>query len=194
MDLNISIQECPLVFVDLETTGLLAERSSICEVAAIKVQNGKIIDKFHTLVRPHHKIPYAAFCIHNISDHDLIGAPYFEEMAGQLDDFLRKGVVCAYNVDFDLSFINHHFQKNQLKPLDVSSLDILAMARSAVELKSYRLESVARFFGLPADTQFHRAQSDVYATYLIFLKLTEIIMEKKKVFAAKEFIKLYGQF
>lgn len=192
MNLNKNIQDCFLAFLDLETTGLLADRSYICEVAAFKVYQQKVLDKFSTLVRPHHKVPYAAFCIHQISDQDLIGAPYFESIAPQLIDFLSDSILCAYNVTFDLGFINYQLVKNNQKPLSIPYIDILAMARDALELKSYKLESVAQFFGLTSDIQFHRAESDAYITYLVFSKLIRILSKKQSI-QAKELISRYGQ-
>ncbi|MCF7873934.1 MAG: 3'-5' exonuclease [Candidatus Omnitrophica bacterium] len=191
MDLNKNIKNCPLIFLDLETTGLLVERSSICEVAAFLIKQGKIVDEFHSLVHPHQKVPYAAFCIHKISDKDLIGAPYFENIAGNLVNFLSQGILCAYNVAFDLGFINYQLKKNNREYINPPLIDVLAMAKNILKLKSYKLESVARFFGLTSKIQFHRAKDDAYVTYLIFSKLIEII-EKKEPMQAKEFINLYG--
>ncbi len=180
-----------MIFLDLETTGLFAQRSDICEVAAFKVLGEEVIDKFYTLVRPHHKVPYAAFCVHKISDQDLIGAPYFEDIADKLFDFLSKGILCAYNVAFDLGFINYQLKKINLEPLEVPFLDVLTMARSLVSLKGYKLKLVADFFKLNSDIQFHRAEDDAYITYLIFCKLIEIA-KKKHSLQARELIKLYG--
>ncbi|MCF7916229.1 MAG: 3'-5' exonuclease [Candidatus Omnitrophica bacterium] len=191
MDLNKSIKECPLIFLDLETTGLYAESSSICEVAALLVKQGKIIDKFHTLVHPHQKVPYSAFCIHNISDKDLIGAPYFKDISQKLTKFLSKGILCAYNIRFDIGFINYQLKKNYLDCLDLPLIDILIMAKKTLNLKSYKLKSVAQYFGLTSDINFHRAEDDAYVTYLIFSKLIEII-SKKESLQAKKIIDLYG--
>lgn len=192
MDLNKEILECPLIFLDLETTGLSPERSYICEVAAFRIEKGEILGKFCKLVRPHHKVPYEAFCIHQISDKDLIGAPYFESIAVELSSFLSAGILCAYNVAFDLGFINYQLKKVNLNPLNLPFVDILTMARSSLKLKSYKLEEVSRFFGLTPNEQFHRAESDAYITYLVFRKLIEVIKGKHS-FQAKEFIKLYGR-
>ncbi len=192
MDLDKDIQESPLVFLDLETTGLFAENSAICEVAAFKVVKKEIIDKFHTLVRPHHKVPYAAFCVHKISDQDLIGAPYFEDIADKLFDFLSGSILCAYNVAFDLGFINYHLKKINQKLLKGPFLDVLTMARSLVNLKSYKLESVAESFGLTQGVEFHRAQGDAYITYLIFHKLIKAA-GKKHSLQSKKLINLYGR-
>lgn len=191
MDLNKNIKECPLVFIDLETTGLFVERSSICEVAALLVEQGKVTDKFHTLVHPHQKVPYSAFCIHNISDKDLIGAPYFKDISKELTKFLSRGILCAYNIGFDIGFINHQLKNNYLDCLDLPLIDVLIMAKKTLNLKSYKLKSVAQFFGLTSEIKFHRAEDDAHVTYLIFLKLIEII-SKKESLQAKKIIDLYG--
>lgn len=191
MDLNKDIQELPLVFLDVETTGLSAESNSICEVAAIKVLKGEVVDKYHSLVRPHHKIPYAAFCVHKISDQDLIGAPYFEGIGEKVVEFLSGSILCAYNAGFDLGFINFELKKMKLAQLTEPFLDVLIMARNLVSLKSYKLESVAAFFNLNFQGDFHRADADAYVTYLIFSKLMQTAKNKHSL-EAKQLINRYG--
>lgn len=45
-------------FVDIETDGGTGSRGRVIEVAAIKVENGVIIDEFQSLIQPGHNIPY----------------------------------------------------------------------------------------------------------------------------------------
>lgn len=191
MDLDNNIKDCPLVFFDLETTGLLPESSYICEIAALRVVGGKAIDKFSTLVRPRHKVPYASFCVHRISDNDLIGAPYFEDVAGELVNFLSGGILCAYNIAFDLGFVNYQLKKINRKALETPFIDILSMARSALNLKSYKLEAVANFFGLASGSQFHRAENDARVACLIFFKLLEALKGEGSL-PARKIISAYG--
>src|SRR5690606_27422779 len=45
------------IVVDVETTGGSSQFHRITEVGAVKVQNGEIIDEFHSLVNPTRPIP-----------------------------------------------------------------------------------------------------------------------------------------
>src|SRR4030042_782282 len=111
MDLNKPIEQYELVFLDLETTGLNAViGDAICEIGALKTRERKITDKFHSLVNPKKNIPEEAFRVHKISDSDVKFAPPFEKIADKLIAFVRESVVCAYNVEFDMGFINHHLR------------------------------------------------------------------------------------
>lgn len=191
MDLEKNIQDCRLVFLDLETTGLLLEKNAICEVAAYKVEKEKIIDQFYSLVHPQQKVPYPAFCIHQISDRDLIGAPHFKDVAPKLVNFLSESIFCAYNAGFDLGFINYQLKKSGFRALNVPIIDILALARNTLKLKSYKLEAVAKFFDLGLDLNLHRAKDDAYLAYLLFYKLITIL-KKKQPTKAENLIDLYG--
>ena len=192
MDLTKNIEDFNLVFLDLETTGLdVVTGDSLCEVGAFKVREGKIIDEFYSLVNPGKNMPPQAYKIHKISDQELKGAPYFEEIADKLIAFLNGCVVCAYNVGFDVGFINYQLRKMGRLPPELPAIDILSMARGLLKLHRYNLETTAKFLNIDCGQGMHRALSDAMVAYKIFLKLNNILKEKgiKKL---DEFVSLYG--
>ena len=65
----------PLVFVDLETNGLNSERGRIIEVAAIRVEDGRIAREFTSLVDPETPLPQFITRLTGITEDDLTGAP-----------------------------------------------------------------------------------------------------------------------
>ncbi|MCA9340374.1 MAG: 3'-5' exonuclease, partial [Candidatus Saccharibacteria bacterium] len=97
--------ETPFVFVDIETNGGSGERGRIIEIAAIKVQYGEVIESFQTLVNPGSGIPRWITTLTGIQPGDLAEAPYFEDIATQVYEFLNDSVFVAHNVLFDYSFI-----------------------------------------------------------------------------------------
>jgi len=104
--LNLPINETPITIVDIETTGLFPGADRILEVAAVRIEPGRppaVI--FDTLVNP--KRPVAATEIHGITDEDVVKAPTFREIAGELVRAISGSVVAAYNVYFDMKFIQH---------------------------------------------------------------------------------------
>lgn len=192
MDLDKNISDFSLVFLDLETTGLDAVTGdSICEIAALKTQKGTVIDKFYTLVNPGRNIPEQAYNIHKISDEQVKDAPVFETVAGDLVEFLKGCIVCAYNVDFDMGFITHHLKKIDKPFLENVAIDVLSMARDAVKLPRYNLGATAKFFNLSCSGNLHQASSDALLAYKVFFKLLDIFKEKG-IAKAKEFFSLYG--
>jgi len=191
MDLERKIEDCDLVFLDLETTGLdVVTGDSICEIGAFKVKKGKITDKFHSLVNPGRNIPFEAYQIHKISNEDLKGAPYFKDIADKLIDFLKGCAVCAYNAGFDIGFIEHHLKKIGYPQLNTPVIDILSMARDVLKLHRYNLDAAAGSFNIDYDS-LHRALDDAHAAYQVFFKLADIL-KGKKIETLGEFISLYG--
>jgi DNA polymerase III epsilon subunit family exonuclease len=192
MDLTKNIEDCTLVFLDLETTGLdFVTGDSICEIGAYKIKAGKIADKFHSLVNPERAIPKEAFRVHKISDEQVKYAPVFEKIAAKLISFTSGSVVCAYNVGFDMGFIDHYLKNMGEGPLPLPAIDVLAMARDALRLNRYNLESVARHLNVDCSGVLHRALDDALITYRVFYKLLETFKEKK-IFTLNDYLNLYG--
>jgi DNA polymerase III epsilon subunit family exonuclease len=192
MDLDKNIEDFDLIFLDLETTGLDAVTGdSICEIGAFRIKTRKIVDQFHSLINPKKNIPQEAYNVHKISDEDVKNAPYFEDVIDSLISFLAGGVICAYNVDFDMGFIDNHLKRSGYSPLDLPALDILSMARDALRLPKYNLAATAQFFNIDCSGGLHRALEDASVAYKIFFKLLDMFKERK-VEKLEDFISLYG--
>jgi len=192
MDLTRNIEHFNLVILDLETTGLdVVTGDSICEIGAFKVKSRKIIDKFHSLINPNRNMPEQAYNVHKISEQELKDAPYFEDIADKFVSFLDQSVICAYNIKFDMGFINNHLKKTNRPPLELPAVDILSMARDALKLPRYNLEAVAKSLNIDCSQGLHRALSDTSVAYQILIKLLDIFKEKK-IGGLDEFISLYG--
>ena len=192
MNLGRNIEDYDLIFLDLETTGLdVIIGDAICEVGALKVKDKKIIDKFHSLVNPKKKVPHSAYLVHKISDADLSGAPYFEDIAKELLTFLEGSVVCAYNAKFDIGFIDYQLKHIDQQPLSLPAVDILLMARDVLRLPRYNLESTAKFFDIDCTQGLHRALADADLAYQIFFKLLDIF-KTKQLSVLADFFSLYG--
>ncbi len=192
MDLTKNIEDYDLIFLDLETTGLdVITGDSMCEIGMLKVRKREIIDKFHSLVNPRKSMPLQAYEVHKISDQELKDAPYFEEIADKLTLFLNNSVVCAYNIDFDMGFINHQLRRMGRLPLELPTVDVLSMARDLLKLLQDNLEATAKSVGIDCSQGLHRTSNDALIAYKIFLKLIDILKEKK-VEKLDEIVSLYG--
>ncbi|MCM8819183.1 MAG: 3'-5' exonuclease [Candidatus Omnitrophica bacterium] len=197
IDLKKDIEEFDLIFLDVETTGLNPkEADKICEVAALKVKKRQIIDTFYSLINPQKNMPYGAYIIHKISNEQLVNAPTFEKIAKSFVDFIKDGIICAYNADFDLSFINYQLKKASFSEIDFPVIDILEMAKTIVKLSSYKLENVANFFNI-SFSRLHRSLDDAKVSEQIFFKLVDNLKEKNlnqlgqyiSIFGASSFYK-----
>ena len=185
------INGAELVFLDVETTGLNSHHGdAICEIGAVKICDGRKVDSFQSLINPQRPMPAQASAIHHICDEQLKDAPCFRAVADKFLYFMGKAVLCGYNVNFDLEFLNTELRRIQYAVINPPTIDVLIMARRTLQLKRYTLEFLSQHFWLPP-AQFHRAGEDAAATRYVFLKITELLAAKgiKRLY---DFIVLYG--
>jgi DNA polymerase-3 subunit epsilon len=103
--LDRSIVDTPLAVIDFETTGLSPKTGArVVEIGVVRVeQSGDAQVVLDTLVDP--EGPVYATRIHGISDDDVMGAPLFSDLAGQVGAALQDAVVGAFNASFDMAFL-----------------------------------------------------------------------------------------
>lgn len=104
------IAETPIAVIDFETTGLSPGGDRVIELSVVRLQRGRrpelVMD---TLINPQRRV--AATHVHGITDNDVRHAPRFEDVAGELLDKLDGCVVAAYNVYFDIRFLEFEMQR-----------------------------------------------------------------------------------
>ncbi|MCP4573040.1 MAG: hypothetical protein GY838_11855 [bacterium] len=150
--------------VDLETTGSVIGVDEIIEVGAVLVREGKIVDRFETLVWTDRTIPSWVARLTGIGNRDLAGAPTFSDIAGELFDFLDDRVFVAHDIRFDLPFLRWEFGRRGLDRPAVTGLCTLQLSRHLwPELESRSLVDLATRFGVIHDNP-HRAAADAEAT------------------------------
>jgi DNA polymerase-3 subunit epsilon len=107
----MSLLDGPLVFVDIETNGLNHIRGRVIEVAAIRVENGQIVDSVNTLVDPGSELPQFITNLTGITSNQVRSAPTFAQVAEELYELLDGSVFVAHNVRFDYSFLKQEFRR-----------------------------------------------------------------------------------
>lgn len=161
------------VVVDIETTGLKPGPASITEIAAIRIDDGRLSAEFHSLVNPGRRIPPAITRLTGISDDLVRDQPPIEVILPRLHAFLGATVLVAHNADFDLGFLNFDARRLLASPLLNPSLCTLRLARRLLpELRSRSLDAVASHLGV-ANFDRHRASGDARITAEILLILLE---------------------
>lgn len=159
------------VVFDVETTGLEADTCEIIEIGAVKIKNGKILEKFQTLVKPKKPITSVITDITGIDNEMVADAPIIEDVIKDFYLFSENAVLVGYNVGFDIRFIQnaaklvgYHFDN------DVE--DAMAMAREKLRLGNYKLSTVVNALNISL-VGAHRAYNDALATAKAYLKLSE---------------------
>ena len=177
-DLGRHLSATTFVIIDLETTGGSPGINAITEIGAQKVQGGKVIGEFQTLVNPGVPLPPFITVLTGITEKMLLPAPSINEVFPQLLEFLgseSETVLVAHNATFDLGFLKaaasalgYTFPKYQ-------SLDTVKIARQVLtkdEVRNYKLDTLSQFFKTETSPT-HRALDDVRATVSVFHGLIE---------------------
>ncbi len=166
------------VVFDLETTGFSPIADKIIEIGAVKVQNGKITDKFSTFVNPKIPIPFRITQLTSITDQMVMDAPDIETILPQFLEFVGDAVLVAHNASFDVGFIEQNMRYQDMTP-DLTSVDTVAMARILMPtLSKFKLNIVAKALNISLENH-HRAVDDAGATAEIFVKFIEMLKERE---------------
>ena len=151
--LNTSLNKIDFAVVDLETTGFSSERDCVIEVAAIKVKNGRIKEKFQSLIYTDY-IPYYATRVHGIEIDMVCDAPSLNTVRNNFREFTQGCVFVGHNIkSFDMPFLVNAFDVEE----GVCCVDTLKISRCLVSCQhSHKLEAVARRVGI-SSRKYHRA-------------------------------------
>lgn len=177
--LDTSLASAPLVVLDTETTGLSpAMGHRVVEVAAVRLEGWREVDRFDVLVNPGRPMDAGASRVNGIYDDDLVDAPPFAQIATPLHQLMEGAVLVAHNARFDAAFLGMEYsllQRSGLgehSPLDLSNawLCTLQLARRFFHFRRNSLTDVALSLGVRTG-RAHRALSDVYTTLAIFKRM-----------------------
>ena len=166
------------VVFDLETTGFSKENNKIIEIGAVKISQGKIIDRFSTFVNPHENLPPKIIELTHITDDMLKDAPDITEIFPSFLKFIEGNILVAHNADFDAGFINRTAQKFFNLEIKNTVLDTLGLSRALLpELTKHKLDNLAAHLKINLENH-HRAVDDAEATAQIFLKFCDMLRQK----------------
>ena len=166
------------IVLDVETTGLDYTKEKIIEFAGVRLENGKIVDSFETLVNPHQKIRKSSMAVHGITDEMLENAPSEEEIFPKIFEFIGDNPIVAHNAIFDYSFLNKTSKRLFNKPFENRYIDTQFMFKEVYpHLESCGLDCLMDIFKVKYSTR-HRAMADAEGLAKAYPKLKKMYFEK----------------
>lgn len=152
------------VIVDTETTGLSSSTNHIIEIALLVVENGRIIDRYKSLVDPGVAIPWGITSITGITNQMIFRAPRFFQIHEKIFDLLRDSILVAHNAAFDTAFIRSEFGRCG-KIYVPPTLCTVQLSRKLFPMViGHRLEDIIHRFNIPYQSR-HRAEDDAVALW-----------------------------
>lgn len=162
MELNL---KNPLIFFDLETTGVNISKDRIVEISLIKVMpSGQEIEK--TLrINPEMPIPAEATAVHHITDEDVKNAPTFKQVAKELGKFFEGCDIAGFNSNkFDIPLLMEEFLRADVN-VDLSRHRFIDVQTIFHKMEQRTLVAAYKFYCGMNLEDAHSANADTKATY-----------------------------
>lgn len=153
------MQDRPLVFVDVETTGMASWNSRILEIGALRVENGQVTATYNQVLDPEEAVPPFITNLTGIWPEETLGQPKFAVVMERLQQLFVGAIFVAHNVDFDYSFFAQEFRRAG-KSFTMDKLCTVRLSRALFPAeRSHRLDEVIRRGGYHVAHR-HRAYDD----------------------------------
>lgn len=161
--------------IDIETSALSPIKGGkIIEIGAVKVENGKITEEFHTLINPEQKIYSKTTQLTGITNEMLEGQPVYGQVLPKLYQFIGDTVVVAHNANFDWDrFLLFYLKKVGLNPVN-KVIDTVKLSKYFYkDKKKHNLAEMCSELGVDIGNH-HRANDDAKATAKCLVKFIQM--------------------
>ncbi|WP_416150913.1 PolC-type DNA polymerase III [Salipaludibacillus sp. HK11] len=167
------------VVFDVETTGLSAVYNTIIELAAVKIKDGEVIDRFEDFANPHEKLSPLIIELTGITDDMVETAPEIEDVLRRFHEWIADDILVAHNASFDMAFLNAGYQRIGYDKVSNPVIDTLELARLLYPIfKNHRLNTLCKKFNIEL-VAHHRAIYDAEATAHLLWKLVKDAIGKE---------------
>ena len=150
----------------------------IIEIGAIKIENGKEVEVFNTLVKPEYEIDEFISELTGITNEMVKESPSIDEVLPKFIDFIGNSIILGHNVSFDINCIYDNLIKCDMNPITNDFIDTLRLSRRLLpELKHHRLSDLADYYNINT-VGSHRSLKDVRMTIEVYNNLEKLALEK----------------
>ncbi|EXJ13840.1 3'-5' exonuclease [Imhoffiella purpurea] len=165
--------------IDFETTGLSPLRGDRpTEIAAVLVADGRIVDRYQSLMNAGLPVPPFIERLTGISTAMLRHAPPVEHVMAEVADFVGTVPLVAHNAVFDSRFWDAELSRLGRQRGQSFVCTMLVARRVLPRAPSYKLGALVASLGLPAAEPAHRALADAEMASRLMLRLERELMER----------------
>lgn len=156
----------PIIFFDLETTGVNFQTDRIVELSYIKVYPNGTEESRTIRVNPERPIPAEATAVHHITDDDVRNERPFKEVAREIARTFTGCDIGGYNSNkFDLPLLMEEFLRAGVDDFDPSRCRLIDVQTIFHKMEQRTLTAAYKFYCGKDLTEAHSANADTRATY-----------------------------
>jgi len=168
--------------IDFETTGLSPSQGDrATEIAAVLLQNGKVVDRYQSLMNAGVRIPSFIEELTGISTAMVRKAPAADKVMREVFDFVGSHPLVAHNASFDCKFWDAELARIQLKRRQEFACSMLVARRLLPQAPSHKLGVLVEFAKLPIAGRAHRALADAEMAASLVTHLEEELRGRYKI-------------
>lgn len=165
--------------IDFETTGLspaMGDRAT--EVAVVIVDDGRIVDRYQSLMNTGARIPAFIEALTGISNAMIRKAPPAAEVMSALAEFVGDVSLVAHNASFDSRFLDAEWLRINQQRKQEFACSMLLARRVYPAAPDHKLGTLVRHLGLPSAIRHHRALADAEMTAHLWVKIVSDIRQQ----------------
>lgn len=168
--------------IDFETTGLSpAQGDRATEIAAVIVEDGRVVNRYQSLMNAGVRIPAYIEALTGISNTMIRSAPTADEVMRDVSDFVGDMPIVAHNASFDARFWDAELARIQRARQQDFVCSLLLSRRLLPLAPSHKLGALVEYANLPVAGRFHRALADAEMAASLLLRLEEELRVRHQV-------------
>ncbi len=167
--------------LDFETTGMSpAQGARATEIAIVLVRDGRIVDRYASLMRTGAWVPPFIEQLTGISNRMLASAPPADEVMQQVAEFTAGCALVAHNASFDRGFWLHEMAQAGVAPAAAPEFGctLLLSRRLFPEVPNHRLGTLAQWHGIVPTGRAHRALADAEMAAGLWLQIVDEVQRR----------------
>jgi DNA polymerase-3 subunit epsilon len=168
--------------IDFETTGLSpAQGDRATEIAAVILQDGKVVDRYQSLMNAGVRIPAYIQELTGISQAMIRAAPPVAAVMRDVAEFVGDIPLVAHNAAFDCKFWDAELARIDRHRRQEFACSLLLSRRLLPQAPSHKLGALVEFARLPVAGRYHRALADAEMAASLLLHLEEELRDRYQV-------------
>lgn len=172
----------PVAIIDFETTGISPEQGArATEVAIVLVEQGRIVDRFQSLMNTGAHIPAFITQLTGISNAMVRAAPDASEVMHRASDFVGDAPMVAHNASFDRKFWMGELSRLGLPAYQPFACTMLLSRRLYPQAPNHKLGTLVDYHRLPRTGAAHRALADAEMAAELLLRIQQDLQRRHAV-------------